>query len=183
MKGSNANRELALSHVYQSNKDAVFSYILKNSGSLDEAKDVYQEAVIAFYENVRDNKFKGESSIGTYLYAIARFKWLNQIKKKNMRRDHHHKLEVEEFDDGPLATIIDIEKQRRVLEVLDELGTSCKKLLINCIYHNASMKEIVAQGDYSSEQIARNKKFKCLQKLRALIVTKPALLKILKEYD
>ena len=45
------------------------------------------------------------------------------------------------------------------------------------------MKEIVEQGDYSSEQIARNKKYKCLKKLKELIAEKPQLIQILKSYE
>ena len=45
------------------------------------------------------------------------------------------------------------------------------------------MKEIVENGAYSSEQVARNKKYKCLQRLKELVAAKPALMKILKAYD
>jgi len=180
IKGSKAQRERALGAIYQSNREKVCSYILGNNGSRDEAKDVFQEAMIAFYENVRDGKFKGESAIGTYLYSIAKFKWLNQIKKDRIRIGHHEKAPREEYSASPLTTILEDEKKKGVLEVLGQLGAACQKLLIENIYHNASMKEIVARGEYSSEQIVRNKKYKCLQKLKELINKKPALIQVLK---
>ena len=183
IKGSQSIRERALKVIYQKNKNLVFSYILKNSGTLEGAKDIYQETIIAFYENVRDDKFRGESSMATYIYSIAKFKWLNQLKKNNTRREHHDKIEMETHYDGHLATIIEDEKAKRVVDVLSELGEECKKLLIETIYHNKSMKEIVENGAYSSEQVARNKKYKCLQRLKELVAAKPALMKILKAYD
>lgn len=183
IKGTRANRERALKVIYQKNKNLVFSYILKNSGTLEGAKDIYQETIIAFYENVRDDKFRGESSMTTYIYSIAKFKWLNQIKKNNTRNEHHNKVEMELYSEDHLATIIDEEKAKRVVEVLSELGDECKALLIETIYHNKSMKEIVENGAYSNEQVARNKKYKCLQKLKELVAAKPALMKILKTYD
>lgn len=180
INGSKAQREKALGAIYRSNKEKVCSYILGNNGNREEAKDIFQEAVIAFYENVRDGKFKGESAIGTYLYSIAKFKWLNQIKKNQIRTGHHEKAPREEFSESPLATILEDEKKKRVLDVLEHLGSACQKLLVESIYHNASMKEIVASGGYSSEQIVRNKKYKCLQKLKELINAKPALVQVLK---
>ncbi len=183
IKGSRSDRERSLKVIYQTNKNLVYSYILKNSGSLEQAKDIYQETIIAFYENVKNDKFKAESSMATYIYSIAKFKWLNQIKKNNTRNAHHHKIETETFHHGHLATIIDEEKRQGVLEVLSELGEDCKSLLIEIIYNNASMKEVAESGKYSSEQIVRNKKYKCIQKLKELIVANPALMKILKAYD
>ena len=180
MKGSKEQRDRALGTIYKHNKEKVCSFVLSNSGSEEEAKDVFQEAVIAFYENVRDGKFKGESAISTYLYSITRFKWLNQIKKNTVRKGHHENIDQDQFTESPLAILIEGEKKAGVLDVLAQLGTSCKELLIENLYHNASMKEIAEKGLYSSEQIVRNKKYKCLQKLKELIGAKPALIKVLK---
>jgi len=183
IKSTPPKREQALKIIYQTNKEKVCSYILSNSGSQDEAKDVFQETIIAFYENVQNNKFKGDSTIGTYLYSIARFKWLNQIKKNSTQMLHNTKYEQNEgFYQSPLATIIEDEKKAQVLEVIESLGEQCKKILIANIYHNASMKEIAKSENYSSEQIVRNKKYKCLQKLKELISANPALIKVLKGY-
>jgi len=139
IKGTLPERNKALKIVYQANSNLICSYILKNRGSIDEAKDVFQETMIAFYENVRDNKFKGESTIATYLYSIAKFKWLNQLKKKGVRASHHDQLKPNEFEASPLATLIDAEKQDAVLGVLTKLGEPCKKIvdsqyLLRCIY-------------------------------------------------
>ncbi|MDC8003372.1 sigma-70 family RNA polymerase sigma factor [Aureisphaera galaxeae] len=182
MKGSKAERDFALRAVYKGNKEKVCSFVLRNQGSESDAKDIFQEAMIAFYENVRDGKFKGESAIGTYLYSIAKFKWLNQIKKDKIREGHHEKAAMETVQESPLNTLIEGEKKHGVLQVLDELGAVCKQLLIENLYHNASMKEIAASGNFSSEQIVRNKKYKCLQKLKELIRMKPSLIPILKGY-
>ena len=79
IKGTKSQRDNALAVIYKCNKERVCSYILGNSGSREEAIDIFQEAVIAFYENVRDGKFKGESAISTYVFSIGKFKWLNQM--------------------------------------------------------------------------------------------------------
>lgn len=156
---------------------------MANSGSIDQAKDIFQEAMIAFYENVRNEVFKGESAIGTYLYSIARFKWLNQLKKDKVRTDHHIKAENKEIMDvSPMAIMIDDEKRYQVLQVLEILGEPCRTILIESIYHNASMKEIASSGNFSSEQVARNKKYKCLKRLKELIIERPSLMHILKSY-
>ncbi len=157
---------------------------MTNNGNEDEAKDIYQDSVIVFYENVRDGKFKGESAISTYLYAVAKFKWLNQLKRKGMKASHHEQIsQNREFEQSPLLALIDQEQKDQIMGILKQLGLQCKRLLIDSIYHNKSMKEIVSESEFSSEQIARNKKYKCMQKLKALLLEKPELVKILKAYD
>lgn len=168
--------------IYNNNKNKIYSYVISNKGSKVEAKDIYQETIIAFYENVRDRKFNGErSAIGTYIYAIAKFKWLNQLKKNGIINEFHQKIELpDDFVESPLSELIHKEQKELVLNLLAELGNTCKNLLVDSIYHNKTMKEIVAETSFSNEQIARNKKYKCMKQLKKLIAENPHLVKILK---
>lgn len=177
-------RNGALEKIYHQNRDKIISMVLTNNGNHDQAKDIFQESMIAFYENVKKEFFKGESSISTYLYSIARFKWLNEIKKNNVREDHHIKAsDFKDIEKSPLSIIVNDEKEAKIIDVLKLLGDNCKKLLIASIYHNQTMKEIVKELNYTNEQVARNKKYKCIKNLKELIAKRPQLLKILKAYD
>ena len=178
--GSKAERNKALRHLYVENRDRLCSYVKSNSGSDAAAKDVFQESIIAFYENVRDGKYKGESAVSTYLYSIAKFKWLNQLKKDKVRDGHQNEIETDMFENDPLTHLINKQRQDNIFDVLAELGSQCKELLIASLYYGKSMKELVEAGTYSSEQIARNKKYKCLKHLKELIKQQPLLAKRLK---
>ena len=83
---------------------------------------------------------------------------------------------------GPMASLISGEEKKMVLEVLSLVGDQCKELLIATIYHEMTMKDVVAQGNYSNEQIARNKKYKCLKRLKELVAERPELTKNLMNY-
>lgn len=180
LNGSSIERNTALEVIYRQNRANVFSYVRSNSGTDAEAGDVFQECIIAFYENVKKGVFKGESKISTYVYAIARFKWLNQIKKDKVRTLHQEEsAEKDEIEMGPLFTMIDKEQRTAVHRLLSELGETCRQVLVESIYHGASMKEIADLGNFSSEQVVRNKKYKCLQQLKKLLKDNPTLIKIL----
>jgi len=178
--GSKAERNKALRQLYVDNRDRICLYIKSNSGSDAAAKDVFQESIIAFYENVRDGKFRGESAVNTYLYSIAKFKWLNQLKKDKVRVGHHNEIGKDGYENDALTHLIDKQRQEYIFGVLSELGAQCKELLIANFYYSQSMKELVASGTYSSEQIVRNKKYKCLKRLKELIKQQPLLAKRLK---
>ena len=182
LNADSSSQDKALEYVYQENRDRVYSYVMANSGDLDQAKDIYQETVIAFFENVRDGKFKLESSISTYLFSIAKFKWLNELKKNKQIEDRHLKVVREEHDLDASQLLMKREDEQKIMDLFDLIGESCKKLLIQTVYFNASMKEIVDLLGFSNEQVARNKKFKCIKKLRILLKSKPEVLQLLRGY-
>lgn len=184
IKGPSLEREKALELIYNNNRNTVIHFIINNNGNEDEAKDIYQETILSFYENVLMNKFNATSSITTYIFSIARFKWLNKIKKNKTIENHEANAYADiEKEKSQLAVLIDKEKKELVLNVLDKLGLKCKELLIDSIYHDYSMKEIAGKGDYSSEQLVRNQKYKCLKKLKNLIQAKPEIVKLIRWYE
>lgn len=76
--------------------------------------------------------------------------------------------------------IADREGKSEVLRVVGELGETCRKILLLFYYENMSMKEILDVTDYETEQVVRNKKYKCLKQLEQMIMEKPFLKETLK---
>ena len=76
------NDAATLKLLYKTNFAKVKRYVQKNSGNEQEAKDVYQEAFVAMWRNIKDNKFSAESetAINGYLFQIAKYKWLDQVR-------------------------------------------------------------------------------------------------------
>ena len=59
----------ALSVLYKEHFGAINHFILNNNGSGDDAKDVYQEAVIIFYEKVTQDSLELNCKISCLLYT------------------------------------------------------------------------------------------------------------------
>src|SRR5919112_4606421 len=75
--------ERALAHLYRLHWPMVSHFVLQNSGSEDDAQDVYQEGVVVFYEKVRDGSLELSCQIKTYLYAVCRRLWLKRLTTKS----------------------------------------------------------------------------------------------------
>ena len=137
------------------------SYILQNSGTPEDANDIFQESLIALYDNVLLQKFRAESSIETYLFAICRNKWLSfltkQKKGKEIVSSTVSQLETVEIDEVLFA------------EVLDKISTDCKELLIGFYFHGYSMSVLKEKLNLGSEQTTRNKKYLCMKKLTEVV--------------
>lgn len=171
----------AIRYMYHHYADTISSLIINNSGNHQDAQDIFQETVVTFIETVRKDKFRGESSIKTFIVAIARNTWLNELKKRersDMREEIYGKNSpAQEPDVSHLISEREAKQQFR--DLLGKLGESCKKILILFYYENLTMKEMVDHLPYENEQVVRNKKYKCLQQLTGMLKDNPVIAKMI----
>lgn len=181
--GSGDQLNNAIFFIYQQYSSTIQSFIIANSGSSQDAEDIFQETVVAFIDLVKKKKFRGEATIKTFLVAIARNLWLNELKKRE-RSEVREKL-FENNREGTEADvsdyIVDREMKQQFVEVLNKLGESCKQLLTMFYYENLSMKDMLQHLPYENEQVVRNKKYKCLQSLTELVKQNPVIARLVNQ--
>jgi len=79
-----ANRdERTLLLFYRTHHKLLVHFFEKKIGKKDVAEELAQDILIDLIENLRD--FRGESSLKTYLFSIARNKIVDYIKKKKLK--------------------------------------------------------------------------------------------------
>lgn len=168
----------AIRYIYQSYFEDLSSLIIHNSGTRQDAEDTIQEVIVTFIDIIRNGKFRGESSIKTFLMSLTRNLWLNNLRKKerSSARDVIFEKQREQVEDNMLEHIAEREKKKQVLLLLDQAGEMCKKILLLFYFQEMSMKEMLAHLPYDNEQVIRNKKSKCLQKLSEQLKNNPSLL-------
>jgi RNA polymerase sigma factor (sigma-70 family) len=174
--------EDAIRYMYRAHYEMLSVYICKNNGNDEDAQDLFQEVLVSFIDLVQKNKFRGESSIKTFLFTINRNLWLNELKKRGRAETRNMVFEKEKDLAIPAITqlINQNESRKEILSIVAELGETCKKILLSFYYENASMKEILIDLEYESEQALRNKKSKCMKQLLELLTANPMLAKTLK---
>jgi RNA polymerase sigma factor (sigma-70 family) len=163
------NNEWVLSNLYKEILPRIKKFIMGNSGSEDDAKDIFQDTVMIFYNQVKLNKFDESKEIGGFMYSVARNLWINKAKRDNRMvniKDMEAKTEpaMDALDD-----LITEEKAKAIEEVMDQIGEECKKLLKYSIYDKLSLKEIAVKMGYSSEAVAKTYNYRCKQKLVNLV--------------
>ncbi|MGZ8509858.1 MAG: RNA polymerase sigma factor [Chitinophagaceae bacterium] len=178
-----ANRiDIAIKSIYRSHFESLGWYVMNNNGSRQDAEDIFQDVVIGFIDLVQKDKFRGESSIKTFLFALNRHAWLNELKKRGRTLNREEKYQKEQELTGPDVTgmIADREARAQVIYLLGQIGETCKKILLLFYYESLSITEILNHLHYENEQVVRNKKYKCLKQLEQMIGEKPALKQTLK---
>ena len=176
IKAIKSNDSVALKSLYASNYYKIECLVLKNSGTKDHAKDVYQEAFICVWKNIKNDSFvpQNESALQGYLYQIARNKWMDVLRSKQFKKTVHvSKLEYfEPADHGIEKNDDDIFKEQRIVDIMTvfkSMGSPCKELLTTFYFEKKSLRDI-ADDLQIEENTARNKKYRCMEKLRELVL-------------
>lgn len=158
----------ALAEVYKSNREAVINWIThKHSCSPEEAKDIYQDAILIFYKNAAKGKISDINfSISSYLHEVVRRQFLNKLKK-----DQRMSRGLLDFVRKPNDETVDSEhnhewKSEVVHRAMQELSETCKKLIYLRYFANLSMESICDQLGYKNAETAKNLKYKCMRILR-----------------
>ncbi|WP_179022441.1 RNA polymerase sigma factor [Winogradskyella forsetii] len=168
------NDPQVLKNLYVNNYPKIEILVLRNSGSKDQAKDIYQDAFLAVWQNIKQDKFipKSESSINGYLYTIAKNKWLDVLRssgyKKTIVASQLGHFEIKDEENNDIDD--DILKDKRLEDVMlafKNLGAACKSLLRMFYFEKKSMKFIAEELALDSAS-TRNKKYRCMQKLKSL---------------
>lgn len=157
--------EKALDYLYRKYYRMMTGIIIKNNGSEHEAKDVFQDALIVFWQNVTSGKLVLTSKISTYIYSICLNLWRKELDRKS-RLSHEEKEEVEYIDDEQK------ERAKIIHQCISGLGEICKKLLTYYYFDDMSMQDITEKLGFANTDTTKTRKYKCKKKLDSLIKAK-----------
>ncbi|MEM9822218.1 MAG: sigma-70 family RNA polymerase sigma factor, partial [Bacteroidota bacterium] len=167
--GSEKSVGEALQYLFSEYFGLIRHLTLKNSGTVLDAEDLFQDAVTIFYEQVVSGKLQLTCSVKTYLYSICRNQWSNQLRKRKEVELNDEGQEYIDIADSHLEALIETEAGRLIAQLIQQMGEECQKVLQYFYYDQMKMKKIAELMHYSGEQIAKNKKSKCLKALRNLV--------------
>lgn len=161
------NEELFTGY-YLSAFPAVASFIKSSGGTLDEARDVFQDAIIALHEKRLKADWEEEIQDDTaYLIGIARNMWYKRLNRESKAS----KVTLNTLDSN-LADATEMRVSEHIYDYLEKVGKKCMELLKGYYYDRLSMKDIAGKFGFSGERSATVQKHKCLQKVRNEIQTR-----------
>lgn len=169
------NDEKALQDLYQKNFYKTERYVLDNSGTTDEAKDIYQEAFIAVWRNVQLGRFQPQhnGSLEGYLFQLAKNKWLDHLRTARRKpvvplTESINSLEAIQHVSEEEQALLNLVKKN-----MQQLGPQCRDVLERFYYRRQSLRTISEAFGWT-EATAKNNKYRCLQRLKdALKNNKP----------
>lgn len=154
--------EKALEVLYKKYYRMMTKMVITNSGTEDEARDIYQEALIVFWQKARSGKLVLTSKISTYIYSICQNLWRKELDRKK-------RLSNEERDGSVSIDMDTAERAKIVARCMDQLGDTCKKVLMYYYFDEMSMQDIAERLGFANTNTAKTKKYKCKKKLDELV--------------
>lgn len=160
----------AIERIYTQFKAEFLVYSSRFSVSDEDALDIYQDSIIALYENILSGKLTSfTSSLKTYLFAIGKYKIYNSLKVKVIIEDidDYEFLLKEESDDEFLLREKNVKKLQQAYQTL---GDKCQKVVKLFYYENLTIEEIKDRLGYASKDVVKSQKSRCIKQIRELLL-------------
>ena len=172
----NQQDKIVLSHLYKELFPSVQSYIRKNNGIADDAHDVFQDALMYFYNQVINNNYDPKYTVYGYVYRLAINRWINKLnkdKKMVFKTDVANEL----AKDMAYEKVTDYsEDKKNILDkFLKYIGERCVELMTYRIYGNLMFEDIALRMGVSSEAAVKMNFKRCREKLVDAIRANPTL--------
>lgn len=184
IKSGGTNRQRAIQQIYNDKQfsDRIIQFVRSNSGNYHDGQDMFHEGIIVMDRNIRQDKFRQETSLKGYLYSICRFLWMNQIRKQSKMTYTDDNLKMDDVEkETPETVFEDSEKKDYLRQLMSQLGERCQKTL-ELWKLSYSMEEIAEKMAFSSAAMARKNKYRCHKSLLKIIEENPEIVNTLKNY-
>lgn len=157
-----ARKEL-LEKLYTKSFPAVAGYIGRKGGSLEEAKDIFHDALIIYmeksYEGVEINNESG------YILGIAKHLWSKRFTQLSQFTDGNTALPDDDIQYTEAVS-------SRLLKLLSTTGKKCMELLSAFYYEKLEMEKLAQRFGFSGSRSAAAQKYKCLEKVKDMVKSK-----------
>ena len=173
LKGIKDSDATILKEIYDNNFETIKSFILKNKGNNEDAKDVFQEAMISTYRRLQRNDFELTSTFQTYIFNVGKYIWFKKLKINAKT------VLVDDFKEGEAIDLVKKDEMKYSLfrKGLSKLGEDCKKVL-SYYFERKNFKEIASLMSYTGADYARRKKYLCTKELVKIVKADPLFLEL-----
>ncbi|MGW8316875.1 MAG: RNA polymerase sigma factor [Bacteroidales bacterium] len=173
ISGIRAHDSEVLEHIYQSYFPMIEGFVVHHKGTRDQAKDVFQEAMIVIYNRVRAGELELSCKFGTYLYAVCKKIWIQERKKYLLHQDKLKQHPMTVHDPGPEEDpLLQQHLTRIFLTHFRDLSPDCQKIL-SMYFNDYSLEEIRKALNYNNLHHTADRKYRCKKSLIKRILNDP----------
>jgi len=148
--------------LYEDAFPAAARFVHRMGGNLEDARDIFQDALVLFYESLTAKKVHVEISHKAYLLGICKHLWIRKTKARS------NEVHLEEWE--KCLNVPDLNEAHpsanKLLALLELAGQKCLNLLKSFYYDRLSIPQIASSFGFGSERSATVQKYKCLEKVR-----------------
>jgi len=148
--------------LYESAFPGVAHFVSKMSGSFDDAKDIFHDALVIFHEKAQQENFSMHAAPEAYILGIAKHLWLKRFKTSGRQVS----LDAMEAAIAIPEDYFPSVNTSVLLQTLERTGKKCLDILQAFYYDKLSPKALAEKLGFGSVHSATVQKYKCLEKVR-----------------
>lgn len=159
----NADNQV-IKQIYDDALPSVIRWVKENNGTESDARDVFQEAIIALFRKVETGNFTLTCTLKSYIRVMCRNLWLTRIRNnKKFTGTPLEEIEEVKLENDMVELIEQSEKEQVFFKHFDALGENCRNIL-KWFFEKIPLKKIAEKLD-TSESYIKKRKFICKEKL------------------
>ena len=163
VKSLRKQQSFAVQYLYDRYLPMIRLMVFQKGGTLEDAKDVFQDALIIVLQALDQKDFKLSCKLKTFFYSVAEKHWLCVVAKRIVAEKYLH-TKMDDSVDEDFTEIYDNELYKKIFyEVFETLDPVCKKLLLK-YWEEQSPIDIAKDLGYSYGYV-RKKKCECQAEL------------------
>lgn len=167
IEGVRLQDDTILNWLYDNYFAAVKNHVLRNSGTNEDASDVFQDCIIVLYNQITEENLNLTTDLKGYFFGIARNVWSAQLRKNQRNTTLEEDIPEEDTDDqgDPLM-------ERVVSRAYQKLKPD-QQLILSLFSDGHTYEEIAVKMNLKNETYARRKKYLCKEALLDLVKQDP----------
>lgn len=171
VRGIVENDLSVLKKIYKESLPEVVKYIKRNSGNLDDAKDVFQEGILVIFRKASEGDLELTTTFHVFLFSICKRIWLKKLRKKSNKEVPLDAVLEYSYEEDLDEAFLKSRKWALFNKKMMDLTEECRQVL-KLLFNKESGKAIAEKMGYT-EDYAKRKKYKCKQRLANLIKSDP----------
>ncbi|WP_372755165.1 RNA polymerase sigma factor [Labilibaculum sp.] len=164
LEGISMSNNDVLNYIYSKFFPSIRNFIENNNGNEEDARDLFQEAIIVIYRKMKKEPLVLTCNFRTYIYSICKLLWLKQLEKRKNSKEISSEAILENRLDEAAPTYEQTERFRLYQKHFRLLGPDCKQVL-RLTLEKVSLREISEIMGYKGEKYAKKKRYQCKQAL------------------
>jgi RNA polymerase sigma factor (sigma-70 family) len=175
LKGLKEKKSDSIRFLYREYFPMAKSIVEKNSGSYEDAEDVFQDGIIVLYQKILAGPLTLNCSLKTFFFSICRNIWMQRLDRKwrLLYQDDLVSEAIEDYDAVPIEVNEEkLEKTRLYQLHFLSLPSDCQKIL-KMFLSRISLKEISDRMGFKDVHYAKTRKYLCKNMLRKKILKDP----------
>lgn len=170
IKQVKAGNSKAIELLYRVFREDFIQWLQRNqSCSREEARDIFQESVMALYKGIKTGKITEiQMTVKAYLFGIGKKVYLNKLRKKQIETtgmenvpNLSEELFQKKIEEESLNNL-----QKNILKLLEKMRNPCRAIIYSFYYKGWTMQEIAEEMGYRNARVVKSQKVRCIGTLR-----------------